>query len=168
MGTADRTASLILVRHGKTVADPGLPASQWPLQDADTCRTLGRLLPDRPVITSPEPKAVGTALAFGREFSIDDRLREVTRPWTAAASEFEASVADYLHGKPIEEWEPQADAVQRFAAAASGIVVSHGTVISLYLGAVSNTDPFEFWQKLKMPDAWELTADGDLVRLSDG
>jgi broad specificity phosphatase PhoE len=165
--TLDRSASLILVRHGRAVADPGLPASLWPLQEPDACRALGRLLPDRPITTSPEAKAVGTARAIGREFSIDDRLREVARPWTPAPSDFDAQVAAYLRGTSIEGWEPQSDALRRFAAAADGIVISHGTVMSLYLGSVADADPVEFWQTLEMPDAWQLTVTGNLVRLGN-
>ena len=37
-----------------------------------------------------------------------------------------------------------------------GIVVTHGTVMSLYVGSRTDVNAFEFWSGLRMPDAWRL------------
>lgn len=160
------TGPLILVRHGRTVRDPSLLPSEWPLQDADSCRALARLLPEGSMVVSDEPKALGTARALGRGFRVDARLREVGRPFTADSGAFEEEVAAYLRGEHVEGWEPQSKALGRFSEAATGIVVSHGTIMSLYVGAVTGADPFNLWKGLEMPDAWEVTSDGALVHLA--
>jgi broad specificity phosphatase PhoE len=161
-----KDGSLVLVRHGRTVVDPNIPAPQWRLDPAaiEPCRSLGELLPAGPVVSSPEPKAIETARAIGRPVSVDERLREIERPWVGG-DDFEASVARYLAGERVDGWEPQAAALARFAESAHDIIVSHGTVMSLYVGAATGADAFEFWRSLTMPDAWELSADGRLVRL---
>jgi broad specificity phosphatase PhoE len=110
--------------------------------------------------------AVATARALGRAFTTDARLGEVARPWVPTNDELAYSVAAYLRGEVLDRWEPQASALERFAAAATGIVVTHGTVMSLYVGAVTRADPVAFWQALTMPDAWSVAKDGVLTRLA--
>jgi broad specificity phosphatase PhoE len=53
--------------------------------------------------------------------------------------------------------ESASDALGRFSAAVDGlaeatVVVSHGTVISLYAAARTGRDAFELWSVLELPD----------------
>jgi broad specificity phosphatase PhoE len=53
--------------------------------------------------------------------------------------------------------ESAAAALTRFSRAVEGlgdgaVVVSHGTVISLYVAAQTGRDAFELWQSLELPD----------------
>lgn len=155
---------MILVRHGPTRPDPSSPPGDWPLAERDACVALGSLLPDIPVICSDERKAIETAEAIGREFSVDGRLREVSKPWISDPDDFDSASRSYLSGETLPGWEPQSEVVARFGEAAEGIVVSHGTVMSLFVASRVGVDPIEFWAALTMPDAWVLE-DGEVVRL---
>jgi broad specificity phosphatase PhoE len=159
--------TLILVRHGPTLPDPDVPASKWPLVSAEACIALGASLPNLPVTCSDERKAIETARAIGRTYAVDPRLREVDRPWSDDPVAFEYTCRRYLSGVSVPEWEPQSSALARFTEAAHGIVISHGTILSLYVGANTGVDPFAFWRSLQMPDAYEVV-DGRLTRLNFG
>jgi broad specificity phosphatase PhoE len=153
---------LWFVRHAAVDLDLARPASTWELTAegrADAEEIAARLSPVRRVLSSPEPKAVGTAepiaLRSGVELELDPRLREVRReanlPDYAAHRE---SVRRYLDGEAIDGWEPAADARARFAAALDGlddaVVVTHATVLSLFLGY-----SFEGWNRIALPDVIE-------------
>jgi broad specificity phosphatase PhoE len=157
--------ALILVRHGPTQPDPTVSAFRWPLVSGEACVALGASLPHLPVTCSDERKAIETARAIGRRYSVDPRLREVVRPWVDDPLAFEDACRRYLSGISVPEWEPQHAALARFTDAARGIVISHGTILSLYVGANTSVDPFTFWKSLQMPDAYEICGSG-LTRLN--
>ncbi len=113
---------------------------------------------------SDERKAVETAAAIGRGFTVDARLREIERPYASNEQDFRSLVLRYLCGEAVEGWESHASALARFESAATGIVVSHGTVMSLFVSARCGVDAADFWTELRMPDAWQLDNEG-LVRL---
>lgn len=149
--------SLVLIRHGLTRPDETLPPAEWPLFESDSSRALGPLLPAGHVVASDERKAIETAQALGRDFSVDARLREISRPWISDPEAFKVSVQRYLDGEDVDGWEPQRVALGRFAEAARGLVVSHGTIMSLFVASIANVDANAFCSALRMPDAWELT-----------
>jgi broad specificity phosphatase PhoE len=158
------TLNLMLwfVRHAAVDLDLDMPASTWQLTDegrADAEEIAVRLAPVRRVLSSPEPKAVGTAepiaLRSGVEVELDPRLREVRReanlPDYAAHRE---AVRRYLDGEAIDGWEPAAEARGRFAQALEGlddaVVVTHATVLCVFLGY-----DFERWNRIALPDVIE-------------
>lgn len=149
--------SLVLIRHGLTRPDGTLPPGEWPLVESDSSRALGLLLPSGHVVASDERKAIETAQALGRDFSVDARLREVSRPWISDPEAFKSAVQCYLNGEDVDGWEPQRAALGRFSEAARGIVVSHGTVMSLFVASIASVDANTFLSTLRMPDAWLLT-----------
>jgi hypothetical protein len=100
-------------------------------------------------------------------YSVDPRLREVARPWSEDPLAFEDACRQYLSGISVPEWEPQPAALARFTDAAQGIVISHGTILSLYVGAHTCVHPFTFWRSLQMPDAYEVFG-GRLTHLNLG
>ena len=153
---------LWFVRHAEVELELDRPASTWQLTEdgrADAEEIAARLAPVSRVLSSPEPKAVGTAEPLaarsGVEVEIDSRLREVGReanlPDYAAHRD---AVRRYLAGEPVAGWEPAADARTRFAEAIDGLddaaVVTHATVLSLFLGY-----DFERWGRIALPDVIE-------------
>ncbi len=140
-------STVYLVRHAMTVVDPETPSAEWRLSD-DGRRAAARLdLPELPVLTSSEPKAVATAELAGWDATPDDRLREVTRPFTATG--YDEQVRRYLDGDELDGWEPRDRALERLHAALDGfegIAVTHGLAIALYAGLA-----FEEWRALPFP-----------------
>lgn len=115
------------------------------------------------VISSPEPKAVGTAeaIAAGSMVSVelDPRLREVRRE--ANLPDYAAhrvAVRRYLEGETIDGWEPAAAARMRFTQALDNVddavLVTHATILSLFLGYT-----FGQWGRIALPDVIEWSRD---------
>jgi broad specificity phosphatase PhoE len=126
------------------------------------------------VVASHEPKAAATAreLArlWGRSFSQASDLEEHHRgpmpivddvTWRATVSRLFTSPETLVFGE-----ETASEALRRFAAGVDSVVgaargrgerlttiVSHGTVITLYLAAANQLDSIEFWSSLAMPEA---------------
>jgi broad specificity phosphatase PhoE len=142
----------------------------WGLADggSDDARRLGLTLrttiADRAwtVASSTEPKAVETAAALGFGAArTDQRFGEVGRPWYDDQQEFEDAARRYLTGGLVSGWESLDDAAARFDAAVDAlgghgaVVVSHGTIMSAWLGRlIPGLDAIRFWANLEMPDAW--------------
>ncbi len=168
--------NLLLIRHGPSRAEPDLPASHWGLTAAGEAkcadfarRHLSAYQPTR-FITSFEPKARYTgqimAAALGLPCTdapgLHEHLRETT-PWFDTAAAFQAAVAR-LFAEPdavIFGEESANEAGQRFQRAVTGLVgshpgetlaiVSHGTVISLFVAQYNDIDVVAYWQQLSMP-----------------
>jgi probable phosphoglycerate mutase len=153
---------LWFVRHAAVELELDRPAATWQLTEegrADAEQIAVRLAPVKRVLSSPEPKAVGTAEPLaarsGVPVEVDVRLREVKReanlPDYAAHRD---TVRRYLEGEPVPGWEPADDARARFAEAIDGLddaaVVTHATVLSLFLGY-----GFEQWGRIALPDVIE-------------
>ena len=165
---------LLLVRHSLPELDPAVPADEWSLSDEGRrrCGPLAeRLAAFRPqtLISSSEPKARETAEliapALGLDVQLSDGLRETARrsvPWLHA-DVLERGLRD-LFARPNEivfGEESAAAALDRFSAAVDGlpepaVVVTHGTVMSLYVAAKTGRDGFELWRSLKLPDVVEV------------
>ena len=138
---------MYLVRHAMTVIDPAVPSEEWVLSDEGVAAAAALRLPELPVRTSSEPKAVATAVAAGWRASVDPRLVEVRRPWLG--NDYEAHVERYLGGEDLEGWEPRDQALARLHDALDGfdgIAVTHGLAIALYAGL-----EFGEWRKLPFP-----------------
>jgi broad specificity phosphatase PhoE len=165
---------LLLIRHSVPATDPCVSASQWPLSDLgrQRCPPLARCLAAYQPFTlysSREAKAVETAALVARElrlaFATRPGLHEHARasvPWLPAA-EFQAGVSA-LFARPSEvvfgdESADQAHA--RFSAAIQSLlveqpagslaVVTHGTVMSLFVGRAAGLAPASIWRELGLP-----------------
>jgi broad specificity phosphatase PhoE len=79
-------------------------------------------------------------------------------------AEFEAAVAGFF-ARPDElalGRETAAQALDRFSRAVDGVlaahpqgtvaIVTHGTVLSLFVAARTGVDPFPFWRDLALPE----------------
>ncbi|MGH9203207.1 MAG: phosphoglycerate mutase family protein [Vicinamibacterales bacterium] len=123
---------LILVKHSVPDIVPAVPPSQWRLSEAgrDRCTVLAdRLAEYHPdvIVASAEPKAAETA-----------RI-----------------VADVL-GKPLEDCEElhehdRSEAIVESHQVETVAIVTHGTVMALYVARAAALDPFPLWKRLGTP-----------------
>lgn len=163
---------VFFIRHAAVVLDPRRPAPEWLLSEdgLDAARRLAcepRLAEVGRIVSSPEPRALGTAApladARGLELTVDDDLREVERGSlpVLARRDYVALVGRYLGGEGVDGWEPAAEARARFAAAVDRhranhdgdtAIVTHGLVLALHLGL----DPAR-WEALPLPAVVEAS-----------
>ncbi len=166
---------LHLIRHAAVVVRPEQPSKDWHLSpegrtateglasDADWT-TLARLY------TSSEPKAIATAQRIAMRnalpISIESALHEVERPWAGGDhQEYRELARSYLCGEPVDGWEPRETSATRIRASIETIVsahsqadvgvVSHGLVLSLFLGALLGLDgraTAALWDGIAFPD----------------
>ena len=165
---------LILVKHSLPEIDPNVPAPVWRLsaEGRQRCIPLAKALavyhPDI-VYTSREPKAIETGQAVADQLGLPcmpaDDLHEHSRLTVAFASqqEFEINVAHFF-AQPerlVLGEETAAQAAIRFTHAVNRltarhpqetlIMISHGTVISLFYQSILGKDPYPLWEKLGLP-----------------
>lgn len=165
---------LILVRHGAPVVDIEQPADTWPLSEAGRAATLQlaeRLKPHAPdlIVSSAEPKASQTAyliaVAADADFQTAEGLEEHHRQKTGYLDKgtFENKVVELFRNpdKRVFGEETANQAADRFAKAVNTVqrlnprrslaIVSHGTVISLWLERHAGADGLVTWKMLGMP-----------------
>lgn len=165
---------LILVRHSLSKLDPALPPHQWELTKEGKARCVllaEQLALHQPglIITSEEPKAVQTGELTARELGIPciqaENLHEHRRAQDRVMdTEVFLAQIEALFAYPdqlVYGLETAQEALVRFKAAIKAVmaaqpetvvaIVSHGTVMSLYYGAISGQDPAVFWHRLGIP-----------------
>jgi broad specificity phosphatase PhoE len=166
--------NLILVKHSLPEIDPTVPAKEWGLSTHGQvrCKVLAEKIaahsPDV-VISSVEPKAVETAQIAARQLGLPFHtfagLHEHDRTGVEFSDKrvFEARVDDFFKhpGQLVMGNETAEQACARFAAAIAAVenenpnqnivVVSHGTVITLFVEKMTGLDAFSFWKKLGLP-----------------
>jgi broad specificity phosphatase PhoE len=168
-------SNLVLVKHSAPTVVASVPAPDWRLSSAGAARCVAlaeRLRPfdTRSIASSVEPKAVETATLVGhrlcRPVELVPGLQEHDRRGTALLgdAEFAAAIAG-LFARPHElvfGQETAAAALARFDAAVTNlaagvpkpddvIVVSHGTVIALFVAAHAGIDGLLLWKRLGLP-----------------
>ena len=163
--------ALHLVRHGRPLVRPDVPAHRWDLDpaaydDVWALRTSGRLPERAEWYSSPEPKARSTAaLLTDGEVGVVDDLAEHRRG-SGWIDDFEAVVRRAFADPDraaYPGWEPLADCRRRVVAAARPllpaaaggdvVLVGHGTAWTLLVAEVTGAEPdVEAWQALAMPD----------------
>lgn len=167
-------AQLLLVKHSLPEIVPDVPPNRWHLSELGRVRCnvladkLARYNLDI-IVSSVEPKAVETARIvvhrLGKPFEIIQGLHEHERSRgdILDTAQFEAAVARFFE-KPqrlVLGSETADEAHERFAKAVAGVVekyrnasvaiVSHGTVISLFVARATKLEPFAFWKRLGLP-----------------
>lgn len=168
------TQNLVLVRHSLPEIDPAVPSRLWHLsaEGKKRCVLLAeRLAGYDPVhiVSSVEPKAVETARIvadhLGLPCNTGPDLHEHDRSNVVGLSRAAfQKVVVRLFEKPDERvfgTETAVEARERFTTALSGVlarhptgsiaVVTHGTVLSLYVGQQTDMDPYVLWRKLGLP-----------------
>jgi broad specificity phosphatase PhoE len=174
--------ALILVRHGRPLIDPDAPSTTWPLcpdgREA-VAKLAERLKAYKPaaVVASPEPKAKETADiiagALGLKVELDAGLHEHKRPALAFGSEeaFRQRIAQVFADttKAVPGGESVDQACDRLSKCLDAhatrplVAVTHGTVLSEFLGRQLNVNAHDLWRSLHTPDAFVLAADGALI-----
>ncbi len=165
---------LILVKHSLPEIIPAIPAKQWRLSTVGQarCKPLaGKIASYSPtvVISSVEPKAVETAQIIARQmdksFHTFEGLHEHDRTGVEFVDQerFESQVHDFFEhpDQLVMGRETASQACERFSKALMSIeteyhnksivVVSHGTVITLFVERITGQEPFSFWKKLDLP-----------------
>ncbi len=163
--------TLYLVRHGRPLMVPGVPAAEWDLDPASyddvwALRSSARLPTRAAWFSSPEPKAVQTAgLLTDGEVGVVDDLREHERSGTWV-DDFPSAVRRAFaqpHLAAVEGWEPLAACQDRVTRAARRILqvhgdddvvlVGHGTASTLVVADLTGDPPdLDRWAGLGMPD----------------
>ena len=173
--------SLILVRHSEPEIEPDKPASTWQLSESG--RDKAELLAEElrgfspaSIWCSKEPKAIETAQiladALNVPVNVTDGLEEHHRdnvPYFPAQDDFEHAIEQFFLNpeQPVLGEETAQQALQRFTAAINraieataadtAIIVTHGTVMTLYTASVSGVEPTGFWRSLETPSFVVLT-----------
>ena len=173
--------NLILVRHSEPEIRPDEPASTWRLSNRG--RTKAKQLAEElraftpaSIWCSNEPKAIETAQilahALKAPLQVADGLEEHHRssvPYFPTQDEFEQAIRQFFHNpqQHVLGEETAQQALRRFTAAINriiatdtadtAIVVTHGTVMTLYMASVSGVEPMCFWRRLETPDFVVLT-----------
>lgn len=170
---------LFLVRHADTRIQDGVPAASWPLSErgGERARALAARIAPRGlecIYSSVEPKAIGTASELASVLEVPVRsiagLHEHERSMVPLSSReaFEENIRR-LFAEPAActFGDESAEAAHiRFDEAVSPlianspddlVVVTHGTVLTLFVAARCGVEPFQFWRNLGTPAAVTLT-----------
>lgn len=166
---------LFLVRHAKPRIDPARHHSEWELDPAGEPQLKKlAMLPHWSeayrIVSSKEPKALRTAeyIAGLHRLPPPETLADLgeLHKGSFVANHDEAMAALFRHpDKPVGEgWETASAALARFSGAIAAlvqdargrdlIVVSHGTVLSLYLSHLQGRDQVDMadWARIRFPD----------------
>lgn len=165
---------LILVKHSLPEIVENVPAREWNLSSEGRARAgilaekLRQYQPEI-IVSSVEPKAEQTAEIIGGilglKFSVADGLREHERSGVPFYSndEFQSLVQGFFEkpDKLIFGNETANEALVRFCESIESILkiynnkkvvlVSHGTVISLFVAWLTGVDGYPLWKELGLP-----------------
>ena len=164
---------MILVRHSQPDIQPAIDPTLWRLTHEgrkrcyDLAHTLATLAPDA-IFSSPEVKTVETAAILAEVLELPHaeiaELAEHDRtdvPFFSTQREFEDRIAQFFAQPELRVFgkESASEALARFAVgieraaegAARPVVVTHGTVMSLYLAQITGQDPLAIWKSLATP-----------------
>lgn len=172
---ADRGRKLILVRHSLPEMVTGMPASRWHLsaEGRQRCERLaGRLAGYNlaVIVASEEPKASetgrivaeGLALPFRTAPELHEHERGAVTD-VGGPEQFQAQVVRLfkLPDELVMGYETANQAHARFAGAVAHVVaqhpagnlaiVSHGTVMTLFIARANGLNPASFWRSLGLP-----------------
>jgi broad specificity phosphatase PhoE len=171
---------LILVKHSEPVIDPSQPANVWHLSQVGKlrCKGLAKHLSGyqvQAIVSSLEPKAVETAQITADALGLSPKRwenlheHERSRGTSFSKRQFERSVAAlFAHPDQLVFGNETAhQALQRFEQAVYKlvdetpvqrlVVVSHGTVISLFTAHHTGIDAYVLWKRLGLPGFVVLT-----------
>jgi broad specificity phosphatase PhoE len=180
---------LILVKHSVPEIVENLHAREWKLSELGRERAmrLAELLKQyqpEVIISSQEPKAKETAEIIAGIHQIELRVAEDlhehdrTNVPYLAHDEFQASIHEFFQkpGELVFGGETADQAHARFYGSVhsilnehtnkTAVIVTHGTVISLFVSRLTGRSDFEIWNMLGLPSfiALELHSNTLIVR----
>ncbi len=167
-------AKIVLVKHAAPVKDVNKPSRAWKLSDEgrENAKRLAERLREfqlAAVVTSDEPKAIETgaiiAEALGIDASSGENLHEHDRDNVPVmpTREFISSMAQFFKepGRLVLGKETARQSQERIDHAIQSVVerhagkniaiVTHGTVLSLFVAPLANEDPFQLWRRMGLP-----------------
>ncbi len=172
---------LMLIRHSQTKVEPDISSHEWELsvEGQRRCRhfvpTLAQFQPTR-LISSQERKAIHTAEIVADALNLPcnsfpglGETARATAPWYDDVASFQSAVQKLLQNqtKIVFGEESGVDALRRFDQAITRLlalypndrlgVVTHGTVMSLFVAKYNEIQISEFWESLTMPAAIALS-----------
>ncbi len=165
---------LVLVKHSLPEIDPAVPSREWRLSEEGQVRS--RILAEKlgpynldMIFSSNEPKAIETANISAHRLNVPveviEGLQEHERRSVGFLEKecFEQSISRF-YAQPAELvfGEETADtAYRRFSKSVDGLLerfpqedlalITHGTVLSLYVSRITRQDPFAMWKQLGLP-----------------
>ena len=165
---------LILIKHASPQIEVGVSTHEWKLSAAgrEKAKALAELLrPHAPavVFTSREPKAVETAQIVAAALDVAHQtapdLHEhdrsnvpqmPTREFISSMALFFKQPTKLVLGRETAEQAQRRvteaiDAIQSENRARAVAIVTHGTVLALYLASLLKSDPFDLWRRLGLP-----------------
>lgn len=165
---------LVLVRHSQPRIEPDVPAAEWRLSELGRRRaeSMAARLRDygaNRIWCSREPKAVETAEIVGSTLGLPTRIRDGLEehhrqsvPFFATTQELEQAIEEFFSqpSRLVLGTETVSQARDRFSAAIAAvleaesgdaIVITHGTVMTLYLAPMADIRPMRFWRELQTP-----------------
>ena len=166
--------ALVLVKHSLPEIDAAVPANEWHLSEKGRVRS--RMLAEKLsrydldlIVSSIEPKAVETAEIAARALKLSvetvEGLHEHERGSVGflAKERFEQSIGRFF-SRPTELMfgdETADHAHGRFSKAVYGLsdmfpqanmaLMTHGTVLSLFVSRIAELEPFALWKQLGLP-----------------
>jgi broad specificity phosphatase PhoE len=180
---------LILVKHSVPEIEESRPANTWKLSEEGRLRAqqladqLEQFAPEV-IVSSNEPKAKETAEILARRFQLEMQVLPVLHehdrsnvPYFSHDA-FQASIRDFFQ-KPDELVfgnETAHQAYTRFYQAVHSVlnehrnrtvvIVTHGTVISLFVSRLTGSPDLELWNMLGLPSfvALELGSNTVIVK----
>jgi len=165
---------LLLIKHAAPLVDPTKPSEHWHLSDKgkESCTALADALkPHDPaiIVASEEPKARETATEIASRLSVPTKpaknLHEHDRSNVPhmRSGEF-ISHMELFFRKPTENVlgkETANQATTRIDDAISSVleqhstgnvaIVTHGTVLALFLARHTDRNPFDLWRQMQLP-----------------
>jgi broad specificity phosphatase PhoE len=168
-------AYFILIRHSLSLPDPSMPANQWELtqEGIRRCSILAQALKPydvHKIYTSEEPKACSTGEYVGENLGIDYEIapnfhetQAVTAPFFKDPDEFRARVKeamlnpdDVIYGEEsfnhaYARFENQMRVLSFHYPKKTLAIVTHGRVMSMYIGKTCGLKPYDVWQQLDLP-----------------
>lgn len=181
---------LIFVKHSLPQIIEGVPAREWHLSEEGKLRAehlaqrLGAYQLEV-IVSSVEPKAVETAQTISKVLKLEptfaENLHEHDRSETRYLSgdEFQNAVREFF-SKPDELVfgnETANDACNRFSKAVHSIlathsnkriaIVSHGTVISLFVSRLTGASDYPLWLDFGLPSYIVLDIDSKTLVMQE-
>jgi broad specificity phosphatase PhoE len=165
---------MIMMRHTSVNVNPAIPSREWRLsaegrQRAQTLAQQVAIYKPTAVISSHETKAQETAAIIASTLGLPQRTADglhehVRHTFIADPAEWDAAVAAFF-ARPNElvlgtetarqaqsRFETAVENTLRQYAAGNLIIVTHGTVLTLFLAHHDPTlDPYQTWKSLTLP-----------------